>query len=101
MKSRLMPVAKMTRHSDTSVAREKLLFGRLGSTGESVRFVLFPILIDAFLLYRSGKPQSTQPSSHSLKAVLNSPRGGDRGQPLSCLLMETAALFPVALKERY
>ena len=57
MKSRLMPVAKITRHSDTSIARDKLLFRRLGSIGSSVRFVFFPILIDAPLLSRSGKPQ--------------------------------------------
>src|SRR5262249_56133178 len=56
MKSMLMPVAKTTRHSDTRIARDKLIFRRLGSISASDRFVFLPILIDA-LFRRSGEPQ--------------------------------------------
>ena len=58
MNSRLMPVAKTTRHTDTSTAREKLFFRRLGSVGEPVRFVLFLVLIDAFSFTAQAKPYS-------------------------------------------
>src|SRR5882724_12454341 len=69
MKYRLMPVAKMTRQSNTGIARERLLFRRLASIGESVRFVLFPILIDGFLLAGWANHSSRSPVAITFNLV--------------------------------
>lgn len=57
-----MPVAKMTRHNDTGNAREKLFFRRLGSLGEAVRFVLLPLLIDAFFFTAQADSHPSKPA---------------------------------------
>src|SRR5213593_3707444 len=88
----------MTRHSNTTIAREKLLFGRLGSISGSVRFILFPILIDAFSFTAMGKPQFTQPFATLYNLVSIHAGWGAAG---NIFRLETAALVAgLPLKRR-